>query len=252
MRLRNKTAIITGATHGIGRAIALAFADEGADLVVTFKSDDEAARELVTEIEARQVRVRAEKIDAADIGAIEPLVRASEELFGTISVLVNNVAVTTRTAFTEISMADYAYVFDVNLRFPFFLTQRVVRHMAEQQVRGSIINISSISAFKAISKMAHYQSSKAALSMFTKSIAYELAPIGIRANTISPGLTATKGNRNQWRDAPEIWRERGKDIPLGRTGMPVDHAAAAVLLASDEASWLTGSDIVIDGGESTI
>jgi NAD(P)-dependent dehydrogenase (short-subunit alcohol dehydrogenase family) len=252
MRLKDKNAIVTGASHGIGRAIALAFAGEGANLFVTFKSDEAAARDLVRELEHRGSQAHAERIDCTSVQSAGALVDAAERFLGRIDVLVNNVGVTTRTPFMDVTMDEYNYVLDVNLKFPFFLSQRVARHMVAHEIRGSIINVSSISAYKAISKMAHYQCSKAGLSMLTKSIAYELAPLGIRANTLSPGLTATNGNRNQWHDDPELWRERGKDIPLGRAGLPTDHAAAAILLASDEASWLTGCDLVIDGGESAI
>ena len=171
---------------------------------------------------------------------------------GSIDILVNNVGVTTRTAFTETTSEQFDFVFSNNLKFPFFLSQRVVKHQLDRKIEGSIINISSVSAYKAISKMAHYQCSKAGLSMLTKSLAYELAPHRIRVNTISPGLTATQGNRNQWEGDPELWRHRGKDIPLGRAGVAADHAGAAVFLASDESSWMTGGDIVIDGGESSI
>jgi len=251
-RLKGKNAIVTGASHGIGRGIALAFASEGAQLVVTYRSDEGAARQLVDEIESHGVRAHAERVDGTEVRNADLLVDAAERQLGRIDVLVNNIGVTTRTRFLDVTLEDYRYVLDVNLMFPFFLSQRVARHMLEREVRGSIINVSSISAHKAISEMAHYQCSKAGLSMLTKSIAYELAPRGIRVNTLSPGLTATRGNRNQWRDDPELWRERGKDIPLGRAGLPADHAAVAVLLASDEASWMTGSDVVVDGGESTI
>lgn len=252
MRLKNKNAIITAASHGIGRAIALALASEGANLVVTFKSDEAAAHELVSQLQGKGVRAHAEQLDGANVACAGALVDLAERFLGRIDILVNNIGVTTRTPFMEITEAEYTQVLDINLKFPFFLSQRVAQHMASREIRGSIINVSSISAYKAISKMAHYQCSKAGLSMLTKSTAYELAPLGIRVNTLSPGLTATQGNRHQWEGDPALWKERGKDIPLGRTGLPADHASAAVFLASDEASWLTGSDLVIDGGESTI
>lgn len=140
----------------------------------------------------------------------------------------------------------------VNLRFPFFATQAYAARMRGAGIGGSIINISSISATKAISAMAHYQCSKAGLVLLTRSTAYELAPFNIRVNTISPGLTATKANANQWRDKPDLWRERGKDIPLGRPGRPEDLAGAAVFLASDESAWMTGGELVVDGGEAVI
>jgi NAD(P)-dependent dehydrogenase (short-subunit alcohol dehydrogenase family) len=251
-RLEKKRALITGASHGIGRGIARAFAAEGATLVVTYNSDQASAESLVREVLSLGGRIHAEPVDFTRLDRVESLTDTSLRFLGGIDVLVNNVGVTTRTAFTETTPEQFDYVLDVNLKFPFFLTQLVVRSMVAQDVRGSVINVSSISAYKAISRMAHYQCSKAAVSMFTRSLAYELAAHRIRVNTLSPGLTATKGNRDQWEGNPALWRDRGKDIPLGRAGTPADCCGAAVFLASDESSWVTGADLVIDGGESAI
>jgi NAD(P)-dependent dehydrogenase (short-subunit alcohol dehydrogenase family) len=251
-RLATKRILVTGASNGIGRGIAKAFAAQGACLVVTYSSDEAAAGSLVRDVQSGGGQITAERVDFRRVEAVAELADATLRFLGGIDVLVNNVGVTTRTAFQDITPDDFKYVFDVNLRFPFFLTQRLVRSMLAQGVGGSVINVSSISAYKAVSKMAHYQCSKAAVSMFTKSLAYELAPYQIRANTLSPGLTATKGNRDQWEGKPALWRERGKDIPLGRPGTPNDLCGAAVFLASDESSWMTGADLVVDGGESAM
>jgi NAD(P)-dependent dehydrogenase (short-subunit alcohol dehydrogenase family) len=251
-RLQNKNAVITGASHGIGRGIALAFAREGANLVFTYRNDSAAAQALVDQLTSGETRAAAAQIDGNDLGAIDVLLQLAESFLGTVDVLVNNVGVTTRTSFCDITPQEYDYVLTANLKFPFFLSQRVARHMIARKIRGSIINVSSVSAFKAVSKMAHYQCSKAGLSMLTKSLAYELAPYNIRVNTLSPGLTATQANRSQWEGDPELWKLRTKDIPLGRPGVPDDHGGAAVFLASDEASWMTGGDLVIDGGDSVI
>lgn len=251
-RLSGKNVLITGASHGIGQAIALAMAQEGANVAFTYQRDEVAAAHVLSQLRELGVVCEAFQVDAGDESAAQHLAERVFAVFGELHVLVNNVGITTRTGFLETSIDDYHKVLNANLRFPFFLTQAVIGHMLERRIAGSVINVSSISAFKAISLMAHYQASKAALSMLSKSLAYEFAAQGIRVNTLSPGLTATQGNRNQWQDDPQLWRERGKDIPLGRAGTPQDHAGAAVFLASDEASWVTGADIVIDGGEATL
>lgn len=251
-RLTDKKAVITGGSNGIGNAIAEGFGREGADVFFTTRSDRAAAERLVERGNELGVKMAFAVMDASDISNAARLLEESVAFHGRVDVLVNNAATTTRTGFLDITPEEYSAVLDVNLRFPFFSTQLFARHMKEKNIPGSIINISSISAEKAISKMAHYQCSKAGLNMLTRSAAYELAPFSIRVNTISPGLTATKANSNQWRDDPEFWQHRGKDIPLGRTGVASDHAGAAIFLASDESSWMTGADIVIDGGDSAV
>lgn len=252
MRLTGKRAVVTGGSNGIGRAIVEAFAAEGASVLFTFRADQQAALAVSAAVEGRGGRAWAIPLDAARLGAAEELLEAAVETLGGIDVLVNNAATTTRTAFLDITAAQYAAVLDVNLRFPFFLTQLVARHMKDAGVRGSIVNVSSVSGTSAISRMAHYQCSKAGLDMLTRGAAYELAPFGIRVNGIAPGLTATKANRNQWEGDPALWESRTRDIPLGRPGVPADHAGAAVFLASDESAWMTGARLVIDGGDSTV
>lgn len=251
-KLYNKNAIITGGSNGIGKAIAKSFAKEGANLIITYYKDKVAADRIIEEIEEFGTKIKSIQIDLSITNNVNNLINESLNFLGKIDILINNVGLTTRTDFIEITEEQYDIVLATNLKSPFFLTQIVSKHMIKNKIKGSIINISSISSRKSISRIAHYQCSKAALSMLTKSVAYELAPYGIRVNTISPGLTATNGNLNQWKDNPELWSYRCKDIPIGRAGIPEDHAGAAVFLASDVASWITGSDIVIDGGESTI
>ena len=244
--------MITGGSNGIGRAIAEAFAREGGDVFFTCRSDEAAARDLTDLGRGLGVRMDFLRLDAAASGAVETLLEAAMAFHGAVDVLVNNAATATRTPFLEITSAEYQAVLDVNLRFPFFATQAFARHMRRARIAGSIINVSSVSATSAVSRMAHYQCSKAGLDMLTKGAAYELAPHGIRVNTLSPGLTATNANRAQWRDDPAVWEARSRDIPLGRPGVPADHAGAAVFLASDDSAWVTGATIVVDGGDSTL
>lgn len=248
--LGGRVALVTGATNGIGRAITLGLASRGASIKFSYHDDLEALRELMTALETLGVPAQAYQVDARSPASVGEMIGLLGDEH--VDVLVNNVGITTRDGFLDVTEKAFDDVMHANMRFPFLLTQRIVQGMIARGGGGSIINISSISAFKAISMMSHYQCSKAALSMLTKSLAVELAPHRIRVNTISPGLTATKGNRHQWEGAPEIWRERGRDIPLGRAGTPADCVGAALLLASDDAAWITGADIVVDGGEAAI
>ncbi len=247
-KLDQKNALITGASHGIGRAIAMKFAEEGANLVIGYHSDRKAAESVVEYAGQLGVRAKAIGVDLSQFAAVEPFWEAAKSFLGSVEILVNNAAVITRKTFLEISTQDYDRVLTTNLKTPFFLLQRVGQHMIDRQIKGSIINISSVSAISPVSKMAHYQCSKAGLNALTMSAAYELGPFGIRVNTIMPGLTATNTNRNQWEGDPQLWAKRKAGIPLGRAGVANDHAGAALLLASDESEWTTGAELIIDGG----
>jgi NAD(P)-dependent dehydrogenase (short-subunit alcohol dehydrogenase family) len=252
MRLAGKRAMITGGSSGIGRAIALGFAAEGAHVVVTYRRHAREATEVVERIRALGRESAAVRADLGHTQLVAEVYRQALESLGSIDVLVNNAAEITRTHFCDLTLEELERVMRTNFTAPFVLTQLFCRDRRAAARPGSIINISSISAESAISRMAHYQSSKAALAMLTRSVAYEMAPHGIRVNGISPGLTRTGANRNQWEGDPELWAERSRDIPAGRAGTPEDHVGAAIYLASDESAWMTGANLVIDGGQSTV
>ena len=247
-KLAGKRAIITGASNGIGAAIARRFAEEGADLFLAYGKDRTAAESVLDFVRGQGSRAAILSVDLSDFRQVEELLEQAFAFLGSVHILVNNAAAITRTKFLDLTVEQYDKILDINLKAPFFLLQGVARHMIASGIGGSVINISSVSAVSPVSRMAHYQCSKAGLNALAMSAAYELGAAGIRVNTIMPGLTATKTNRNQWEGDPALWAKRSAGIPLERTGVPEDHVAAALLLASDESSWITGTEIVIDGG----
>lgn len=263
-RLFGRKILITGGSQGIGRALVEGFCREGASVVFTFNKSDKAASELIESMTTDGHKVLSIKIDCSDVDQAPRLIEQSAEFLNGLDVLLNNVGMIRRTSFADITKDELKFIFDVNFNFPFFLTQSFIKlffnsqqeyQQTNEQLRQqdkSVINISSLSAESAISRVSHYQCSKAALSMLTKSVAMEVAQCGIRVNTISPGLTSTEGNRQQREMQPEVWANRSKHIPLGRPGHPLDHVGAAVYFASTESMWVTGANLMIDGGQSII
>lgn len=252
MRLAGKRALVTGGSSGIGRAIVLGFAREGASVAFTYCSREDEARATAESVRAFDREGYPIQADFRQPDVSETAFGVACERLGAVDILVNNAAIITRTPFTELTQKELDSVLSVDFTSPFLLTQLFCRARIAVGEPGSIVNVSSVSATRAISRMAHYQSAKAALSMLSRSVAYEMAPHGIRSNTISPGLTATGANRDQWEGDPELWASRGEPIPVGRAGVPEDHVGAAIYFASDESSWVTGAELVIDGGQSTI
>lgn len=250
MRLKGKKAIVTGGSRGIGRAIAIGFAREGADLIITYVHDKFSADNTLNEINNYGNKAIAVYLDLEDSNSLDKMNDEVLSFFGEIDILVNNAGFLRRKNFLDISQEEFFNVLNINLAGPFLLTQHIAKQMQQQNTGGSIINISSISDHIASHGLSHYQCAKAGLSMLTKGAALELAQYGIRVNTISPGLTATDMNRTQWENHTEIWQTRVADIPLQRAGLPEDHVGAAIFLASDESAWMTGACLVMDGGRS--
>ncbi len=250
MRLKGKTAIITGGGRGIGRAIAEKFAQEGADVLITYVNDKTSAEVTQQKLQTYGGKSTALSVDLAEPDQICRLKKEAVALLGKVDILVNNAGFLTRKNLLDITQDELFKILNVNLTGPFFLLQQIAAQMQLQNSGGSIINISSISDSIASNGLTHYQCAKAGLSMLTKGAALELAQYGIRVNTISPGLTATDMNRNQWENQTEVWQSRVAGIPLKRAGLPEDHVGAAVFLASDESAWMTGACLVMDGGRS--
>lgn len=248
MRLRDKAAVVTGASRSIGRAIAVAFAREGADVVVGYRTNEAAARETAAEIEGTGRAALAVRADTSVPGDAERLAAAALERFGRIDVLVNNAGVLKRTPFFEITEREWDRIMAVNLKGYFLCAQAAARTMAERG-SGVIVNVSSVSEELAGVNLTHYCCAKGGVRMLTRQLALELAPYGIRANGIAPGLIETDLNREDIAD-PEFRDYRLSLTPLKRIGVPEDVAGAAVFLASDESRMATGSTIFLDAGQS--
>ena len=238
MKLLHKKAIVTGANRSIGKAIALAFAREGADVLISYRSDAAGAKTTLTEIEKIGHRSKALYADFSTLQGVSTFFAEALDFLKEVDILVNNAAGYNTKDFFALSAEEFEQLLKINLTAPMLLTQLTAKHMVEKQIAGRIINISSISGERPYLNRVAPAAAKAGLNMLTKGTALELAPYNIRVNAIAPGIT------------PYEEGEAAAEIPLKRNGKPADHAHAAVYLASDDSSWLTGQVITIDGGQS--
>lgn len=245
--LENKNAIITGATRGIGKGIAIEFAKHGANVAFTYNSSVQAAQELVSELESFGVKAKGFQSNAADFDAAQELAKNVLADFGTIDVLVNNAGITKDNLLMRISEEDFDKVIEVNLKSVFNLTKAVIRPMMKQR-GGSIINMSSVVGLKGNAGQANYAASKAGIVGFSKSVALELGSRNIRSNVIAPGFIETEMTGKLDEAVVQSWRDA---IPLKRGGQPKDIADACVFLASDMSSYITGQTLSVDGGMLT-
>lgn len=245
--LENKNAIITGATRGIGKGIAIEFAKHGANVAFTYNSSVQAAQELVSELESFGVKAKGFQSNAADFDAAQELAKNVLVDFGTIDVLVNNAGITKDNLLMRISEEDFDKVIEVNLKSVFNVTKAVIRPMMKQR-GGSIINMSSVVGLKGNAGQANYAASKAGIVGFSKSVALELGSRNIRSNVIAPGFIETEMTGKLDEAVVQSWRDA---IPLKRGGQPKDIADACVFLASDMSSYITGQTLSVDGGMLT-
>ena len=248
MRLKGKIAIVTGATRGIGRAIAVRFGQEGACVAVVGQ-DEGKGRETVRLIEETGSQALFVRADVSDSAQVQAMVDAVVEHWGRIDILVNNAAICPFMGFLEMPEPVWQQVLDVNLTGYFLCSQAVARVMVEQGIRGRIIAVSSISAEFGGSQQAHYCASKAGINLLIKSMAISLGPYGITCNAVLPGTVETDINRETLAD-PAVRAYWSSRAPLGRVGEPEDVAGPVLFFASDDSAWCTGSLLVVDGGTS--
>ena len=246
MRLAGKVALVTGAQQGIGRAIAVALAKDGADVAVNYLDDRAAAEETSAGVRRAGRRACLVQGDVARPGDAAALVDAVARDLGTPAILVNNAGVFPRVEFLAMSEADWDHVLDVNLKGSFLCAQAAARRMVAAGTGGAIVNLASV-AMRGTPLGVHYSASKAGVMGLTRAMALALAPHRIRVNAIAPGLTDTAQPRYGNSEAELV--ELGRQIPLeGRMATPEEIARVAAFLASDEAGWVTGQTIHVNGG----
>jgi len=245
--LEGKTAIITGASRGIGKGIAQVFAAHGANVAFTYSSSVEAANELEKELTSLGVKAKGYQSNAANYQEAQDLAEEVVKEFGTIDVLINNAGITKDNLLMRISEEDFDKVIEVNLKSVFNMTKAVQRTMLKQR-KGSIINMSSVVGVKGNAGQTNYAASKAGIIGFSKSVALELGSRNIRSNVIAPGFIETEMTGKLAEDVVKGWREA---IPLKRGGTPEDVANVCVFLASDMSAYITGQVLNVDGGMLT-
>jgi len=245
--LQGKTAIITGASRGIGRGIAKVFAQQGANVAFTYSSSIQAAQELENELATYGIKVKGYQSDAADFNQAQTLIDEVVKEFGTVDILINNAGITKDNLLMRISEEDFDKVIEVNLKSVFNMTKAVQRIMLKNK-SGSIINMSSVVGVKGNAGQTNYAASKAGVIGFSKSVALELGSRNIRCNVIAPGFIETEMTDKLSSEIVEGWRN---SIPLKRGGTPEDVANVCVFLASDMSAYITGQTINVDGGMLT-
>jgi NAD(P)-dependent dehydrogenase (short-subunit alcohol dehydrogenase family) len=246
--LDGKVALVTGARRGIGRGIALALAEAGAKVVVT-DIDEKECEAVVKEIEKLGSEGLAKKLDVTNKKEVEEAIKAAVDKFGKLDILVNNAGICPFKPFLELTEEDWDKVLDINLKGYFLCAQAAAKEMAKQKW-GRIINIASVAMGQTgigFPNLVHYVASKGGVAGMTEAMALELAPYGINVNAISPGVIETKMAEPVISD-PAAREGILKRVPKGRVGQPKDIASAVVYLASEEADYVTGAILVVDGG----
>lgn len=247
MKLLGKKALVTGSSQGIGQAIGIRLAEEGADVVIDYVTHPEMAEETaqsVLRLGRKAVVIRG---DLSKVAGAQQLVHQSVEALGGLDILVNNAGIERHASFWEVTEADYDLVLNINLKGAFFATQAFVRHRLETKQPGKVINVSSVHEELPFPHFTSYCASKGGLKMMMRNLAIELAPLGITVNNIAPGAIETPINTKLLND-PEKLKALLEHIPLARLGRSNDVAGVAAFLASADANYITGATIVVDGG----
>ncbi len=245
--LQNKIAVITGAGTGIGQAIAIRLASEGATVVVNYLSHPEQADDTKAKAEAAGGKAITIQGDVSNLADTQRLIDETYTQLGRADILVNNAGIEIESPFWQVTEKDYDAVLNVNLKGAFFLTQVFVKRLIAAKQPGRVINISSVHEDMVFPHFSTYCASKGAMRMVMRDLAVELGPYNITVNNIAPGAISTPINKNLLADKPEL-KSLLANIPLGRLGTPEEVAGVALFLASDAGAYCTGSTVIIDGG----
>jgi 3-oxoacyl-[acyl-carrier protein] reductase len=245
--LKGKTALVTGASKGIGKAIALKFAEQGANVAFTYLSSVEQGKALEADLQSKGIKAKGYRSDASDFSQADKLINDVISDFGSLDILVNNAGITMDNLLLRMNEEAWDRVMNVNLKSCFNTVKAVTKPMMKQK-SGSIINMTSIVGIKGNAGQSNYAASKAGIIGFTKSVALEIGSRGIRCNAIAPGFIETEMTDKLDEKTIQLWRDA---IPLKRGGKPEDVAEACVFLASDMSAYVTGQVLQVDGGMLT-
>lgn len=246
-KFSNKTVLITGSGRGIGRAIAIKFGQEGANVIVNDLHDDDNAKETISQVQATGAKAVFLQSDISKVENVQSLVKGSVSAFGTLDILINNAGVEIHAPFWEVTEQQYDIVMNVNLKGMFFLTQAFVQYLKEGKRPGVIVNTSSVHEELPFPNFTSYCASKGAVQMVMRNLAVELGPLNIRINNVAPGAIKTPINADLL-SKPKLMSAVQKNISLGRFGDPGDVANVIAFLASEDAKYVTGSTYYVDGG----
>ncbi|NJM21227.1 MAG: glucose 1-dehydrogenase [Richelia sp. SM1_7_0] len=257
MKLEGKVALVTGSSQGIGQGIVVRLAQEGANVIINYRSHPEGAEETLAKVEATGGKCYMAqcskshgytiKADLGSVSEVQQLIAESIQHFGKLDILVNNAGVEKHAPFWEVTETDYDAVMNVNLKGVFFATQAFVQHLIATKCPGKIINISSVHEELPFPNFTAYCASKGGMKMLARNLAVELGALGITINNVAPGAIETPINTKLLNN-PEKLATLLQNIPLGRLGQPQDVASLVAFLASADADYITGSTFFVDGG----
>jgi NAD(P)-dependent dehydrogenase (short-subunit alcohol dehydrogenase family) len=248
LHFHGKVVVVTGAGRGIGAGVARRFSEAGAAVVVNYRHKERGPREVIEAIERSGGRAMAGRADVSEPAEVIQLFDRVREAFGRLDVLVNNAGAYPVAPIVQMTERDWDFVVDANLKSAFLCTQAAARLLIEQGQGGAIINVASIEGMNPARGHAHYDAAKSGVLMLTRTAALELGSHGIRVNAVSPGLIWREGLDRDWPEGVARYR---RAVPLGRLGHPEDVADACLFLASPAARWVSGANLVVDGGVLT-